>query len=239
MSQKLSCIIPFFNEGPRLLDLLSTISKIPSIDQVICIDDGSSCSSLSEAIKKTFPTVKLHVSTINSGKCAAVEQGLSSCSGEIILLLDADISGIKENEIINAIDFFKSKPLDMIILRRIKASFLIKIIRADVLLSGERLMKKSDLELVFKEHISGYQLEMAINKYMKMNQKKVIWMPNTAKNHYKYLKQSFFKGIWQDLKMYINILSYIGLTNFFIHLFSFCKLSHKTPFQDNGIRIID
>ncbi len=231
MKNRLTCIIPFYNEGVRLLDLLHLITKINLIDQLICIDDGSDSGMLAEEIQKKFPKVKLYILDNNSGKSAAVKYGLSISTGEFILLLDADITGIKEMELVNAIEVFKKKSLDMIILKRLNASFLVRFIRADVLLSGERLVKKSDLELVFEENVIGYQLEMAINKHMKMNNKKVIWMSNTAKNHYKYLKNSFFKGLWKDIKMYLNILSYIGLNNFLNHVFTFCKSNEKNYFS--------
>ena len=231
MKNRLTCIIPFYNEGVRLLDLLHLITKINLIDQLICIDDGSDSGTLAMQIQQKFPVVQLNILENNLGKSAAVKQGVSISTGEYILLLDADITGIKEMELINAIKLFKKNSLDMIILKRLNASFLVRFIRADVLLSGERLVKKSDLEVVFKENISGYQLEMAINKHMKMYDKKVIWMSNTAKNKYKYLKNSFLRGLWQDLKMYLDILSYIGFNNFLSHVFTFCKLNDKKYFS--------
>jgi hypothetical protein len=113
----------------------------------------------------------------------------------------------------------------MVVLRRIKISFLPKIIRADTLLSGERILRKTDLINIIQSGVKGYELEVATNQYFIENnlEKKCFWSPSSAVNNYKYKKFKFFKGIFKDLKMYINIIKYVGFRNYVNQVLRFCK----------------
>ena len=42
MSRRLSCVIPAFNEAPRIATVLREVLGHPAIDEVIVVDDGSS-----------------------------------------------------------------------------------------------------------------------------------------------------------------------------------------------------
>jgi glycosyltransferase involved in cell wall biosynthesis len=222
--KKVSCLIPFYNEGKQLLEVLSVVRQIPEIAQIVCVDDGSRSKRLSRTIQVRFPEVEVVTLPCNNGKSAAVECGLPFCTGEIILLMDADLVGVNRRELQNAIRMMQEDtPLGMIILRRMKAAWFVKIIRGDILLSGERLLRKSDLEEILASVVNGYQLEAAINNYMKSQRKKVIWMPHSARNTYKVAKSGFVKGMIREARMYASIFSYIGWNTFISHLFTFCN----------------
>ena len=70
----------------------------------------------------------------------------------------------------------------MLILRRINANFYVRLNRSDTPFTGERILRKSDLEKVLGEEVRGWQLEAAINNYMLEHNKKVYWMPQSATN---------------------------------------------------------
>ena len=89
-----SIIIPSFNEGPRLLTLLTQLnSLVLSLDgnkyfsiEIIIVDDGST-DTTSELLRDfSFK----HVYQSNSGKGSAVKLGRTLAKGDYVIILDAD-----------------------------------------------------------------------------------------------------------------------------------------------------
>jgi glycosyltransferase involved in cell wall biosynthesis len=229
VNQKVTCIIPFYNEDKyNVYKTIKKVLNIPQIDYVIIVDDGSTNHLAFNFLKKSFSNhskVILKRNVINFGKSDAVHSGLQLVTTEIVFLLDADLKNIEEDEISNAIDKFKLLDLDMLILRRINSGFFPKLIRVDTLLSGERILYKNDLVEILKTNVKGYELEVTINQYMiiKGFDKNCFWTSSSAVNNYKYKKFKFIKGIIKDLKMYYEIIKYIGLGNFIKQISNFCK----------------
>lgn len=222
-SAHVSCIIPFYNEGPRLLTVLNILSNIQSLREIICVDDGSS-DQIGDIIKKNHPAVTLITLSENQGKTAAIRHGLKQAKYDTVLLIDADLSGINQKEIENSLKAMYQFPeLDMIILRRVNAPWFVKMNRSDILLSGERIIRKAELINILLDPIEGYQLEVAINKYMQKNDKKVHWMPSSATNIPKMKKIGFWEGLLKEIYMFTNIVLYLGFFTSIKQMLSFCN----------------
>lgn len=220
-----SCIIPFYNEYPRILKVLDQVIQIKSVDEIICVDDGS-IDNASAFIRKLYPKIKIITLPKNSGKTETISKGLKKSKGYYILLLDADLRNFNHKYVEDAVSKMKSnQSVDLIILRRVNAPFIIKLNRGDTLLSGERTLKRADLIklLNMPNRPKGYQLEFAMNQYMMANKKEVYWMPSSALNTYPLYKRGFVKGIYKTIKMQLNILTYIGLINFLKQELFFCR----------------
>lgn len=208
--QKVACIIPFWNEGGRLCTVLDEIIKVKEFSEIICIDDASN-ENQSEVIKNKYPNIRLIRLDKNVGKSGAILEGLKYTHSNFVLLLDADLRNLNHIEISNAVNVIQANPyIDMLILRRIKAPFLVKILRGDVLSTGERIVKKQYLQEVLEKSSIGWQLESKINLYMYKNKKRVYWIPHSGINtHWKW-------GLNTDLayhkKKMLDIYS-IGIVN--------------------------
>ena len=114
-----------------------------------------------------------------------------------VLLLDADLRGLVAGEIGLAVSTALAYPeIDMIILRRVKAAIHARVSRGDVLFSGERILKTADLHEVLASNPDQYQIEMAINRSMLQQQKRVYWMPSSARNTLK-LRKAVQCAAWQ------------------------------------------
>jgi len=184
---KVSCIIPFWNEDQRLFAVLDEVVKVQNLSETICVDDASD-NDQSEKIKKSYPNIILIRLNKNVGKSHAILEGLKHAKGDFILLLDADLRNLNYIEINNAIKAIEETPIiDMLILRRVKAPLFVKITRGDVLSTGERIVKRQDLQKLLGGYIKGWELESKINLYMYNHKKKVFWVPHSGINtHWKW-----------------------------------------------------
>ncbi len=89
---KLSIIIPVYNERDTILQLVSLVNKVDlgSIEKEIIIIDDFSTDGTKELLSKV-KNCKVYYHHENQGKGAAVITGIKNCSGDIIVIQDADL----------------------------------------------------------------------------------------------------------------------------------------------------
>ncbi|MHA6249786.1 glycosyltransferase family 2 protein [Pontibacter sp. CAU 1760] len=225
----ITCLIPCFNERERIGTVLEAVTRIPAIGQVLCVDDGST-DGTAAYIRQNWPLVQVVQLPCNQGKTAAINHALAYVRHDLVLMMDADLQELRDEEVTAAIEAFMQpdSPVDMIILRRINSPWFVRWYRSDVLLSGERLLRKADLQQVMQQPVKRYQLEVGINRYMLRHKKVVRWMPWSATNTYKVDKLGVLNGSKKEFKMYVEIVSYVGFSHMMLQLASFTRqLQHK------------
>lgn len=92
--QKLSLLVPIFNEAHNLAQVIRILDEVPWPLKVECVfvDDGSTDGSES-VIRKARPKnleVRFFRFEKNQGKGAAIQKGIEEANGEIIAVQDAD-----------------------------------------------------------------------------------------------------------------------------------------------------
>ena len=85
-----SVLIPAYNESARIAATISSIKTITSDIEIIVVDDGSSDGTGEAADAAGADTVFRQP---NSGKGAALTTALRLASGDLIMLIDADLGG--------------------------------------------------------------------------------------------------------------------------------------------------
>lgn len=220
------CIISYYNEGLKVLDVVNEILKVKNISNVICVDDGSSNNKITRELQKKYPQVISIRLERNQGKAAAIKAGIKFASSDFVLLIDSDLTNIQINELENAIKkILTNSAIVMIILRRVEDKSAVGWTRDDIIFSGQRILRKSDLKKLFENKVEGYQLEIAINNYIIKNGKTAYWMPFSIHNQPKYYKLGFVVGIKRGFRMFQEIIRYAGIRNFLWQTLFFCRQS--------------
>lgn len=89
MSQ-VSVVIPAHNEEQSIAHTVKAVYRIPGVREVIVVDDASTDRTAAVAGAAGATVIRLRR---NAGKGHALSRGAAAASGDIVLLLDADLEG--------------------------------------------------------------------------------------------------------------------------------------------------
>jgi len=90
----LSVIIPVYNERDTIERILDRVAAVPLKKEFIVVDDGSKDGTRDVLVrlqKKYGKKMVLVLHERNQGKGKAVQTGMAKCSGDIIVIQDADL----------------------------------------------------------------------------------------------------------------------------------------------------
>ena len=140
----LSCVIPAYNEAPRIEAVLGAVLGHPMIDEVVVVDDGSGddTAARATAIARHAPHLRVIVQPRNGGKSAAVAAGIAQARGHDLLLLDADLIGLAEADLSALIAPVRTGRAEAAISLRRNAPLAWRALGLDYI-SGERVMARA------------------------------------------------------------------------------------------------
>jgi glycosyltransferase involved in cell wall biosynthesis len=148
---KISVLIPTYNEERYILQTLKKVNdqKNKFDLEIIISDDGSTDGTISLLNNNQNLYDKLINNKNNQGKGSALRTGFDNCSGEIIIIQDADLEYNPE-EFVDLIDpFFKAD--------------------ADVVYGSRFLGNKTKRILYFKNRVANYALTLLVNILTNLN----------------------------------------------------------------------
>ena len=93
----ISCIVCAYNEADRIRNILDVIVGHPTLGEVIVVNDGSTDDT--EALIRSYPTIRVLTHTPNRGKTYALSRGIAAARYDHLMLLDADLAGITAADI--------------------------------------------------------------------------------------------------------------------------------------------
>ncbi len=109
-----SAVVPSYNESTRFLRVIEELLKIPSLDELILVDDGSSDETKEAAMPfSSDPRFKYVKHSKNKGKGAALQTGVKLAKNEVILFLDADLANITATKILKIVTPVLKGEVDM------------------------------------------------------------------------------------------------------------------------------
>ena len=86
-TRQTSIVIPAFNEGPTIGELVTSLRAAASWQEVLVVDDGSDDDTSARA-REAGATVVRH--PYNKGNGASIKTGIRSATGEFVLVMDGD-----------------------------------------------------------------------------------------------------------------------------------------------------
>lgn len=201
----ITAVIPAYNEEKTIEKILIEVKKVELIDRIIVVSDGSRDNTADIARRQGVEVIEL---TKNIGKGGALKEGIDRCKSDIILLLDADLVGIKTTHIDCLLRPVIYREVDMTLglfdKGRLSTDFAQWV---TPYLSGQRAVRRYILDGILDMNITRYGIETAMTKYVKKNNiavKKVSLLNLTHMT--KEEKFGLVEGLKERVKMYWDVL---------------------------------
>ena len=199
--EKVAAIVPAFNEGERIGNVLRVLTKSKIVDEVIVVDDGSSDNTENEARKFNVTFLK---NSRNKGKAYSMERGVKKSKADIIFFCDADLKGLKESTINSIIKPVINNEVEMFI--GLRFNKMQRAVKAFALLSGERALTRKLWDELPKFYKNKFRIETGLNLYAKYYGKGYSY--KLFKDYFQTLKEEkygFFKGTTRRWNMNFDV----------------------------------
>ena len=207
----LTCLIPAYNERARIAAVLQAVLGHPLIDEVLVIDDGS--TDATAEVVRTYPAARLIALSPNVGKTAALARGLAEATGDLILLVDADLVGLSPRHLTALITPVLSGAADISISLRDNAPFLWRWLGLDYI-SGERVLHKSIVtpHLAHLHALPKFGFEVFLNSLLITQTARiaVVGWPGVM-SPLKSRKYGLWAGVKADARMLRDLSRAVGM----------------------------
>ncbi|PJA10730.1 hypothetical protein COX67_03445, partial [Candidatus Falkowbacteria bacterium CG_4_10_14_0_2_um_filter_36_22] len=158
-SKRVAAIIPAYNEGNNIADVLSVLSRTKILNEIIVVDDGST-DKTPEAVKN-FGQVKLLRNNKNKGKAYSMQRGMDATKADIIFFCDADLKGLTPSMVEQIIQPVINQKYDMYI--GLRNNVMQKAVNLFALNSGERALTRALWEKLPENFKYRYRIEAGLN----------------------------------------------------------------------------
>lgn len=220
----ISCIIPAYNEAPRIAAVARIAATHPALAEVIVVDDGSTDDTV--AAVTAIPGLRVLCQPRNSGKTAALARGLTEATSDHVILLDADLTGLTHAHISALIAPVAQGRAYAAISLRGNAPALWRHIGLDYI-SGERVLPRALLmpHLTQLIQLPAFGFEVFVNALLitdRLPLAVVHWPEVTSP--FKHHKYGLWRGLYADINMIADVIRAQGPGRLLHQILSMRKL---------------
>lgn len=177
-----SAIIPAFDEAATIGRKVAEVVGHPSVREVIVVDDGSCDGTAQQAAEAGARVIALED---NGGKAMALHAGVMAASEDVLLFLDADVTGYTHERLSRIIEPVLDGRVEMFV--GIRARMTVSLNRAlhfFPIIGGERALTRQLWLTVPKQYKRGFQIEIALNYFAKQTAKGMGFALIPGTNHH-------------------------------------------------------
>jgi glycosyltransferase involved in cell wall biosynthesis len=201
-----SVVIPAFDEAATVGASVTAALKHPDVDEVIVVDDGSTDDTADVAELAGARVVRLEH---NGGKAEALAAGVRTARQNVILFLDADVTGHTNATLSSIMQPVIDRKYEMYVGVHARSTvWLNKLLHIFPIIGGERALTRRLWEAVPTLHKVGFQIEIAMNYTSKLFKRGMGFelIRGTA-HHTKEQKYGLVVGLWRRLGMVGDVVS--------------------------------
>ena len=163
--EEVVAIVPAYNEGERIGDVLKVLSNSNILSEIIVIDDCSK-DNTAEVVKK-FKKVKYFKNSKNMGKSYSMQRGVDESVSPVIFFCDADLRGLTPEMVENIVIPIVEKKSDMFI--ALRKNSMQRAVKLFSLNSGERALRRETWERLPEHYKHRYRIEFGLNTFTKFH----------------------------------------------------------------------
>lgn len=223
---KVSLIIPAYNEEKRIADVINPIKDMDLIGEIIVIDDCSKDDTSGVVNNIDSEKIKLIKHTKNKGKTQSMKDGIEASKNDIVLFLDADLSGVNQEDVENLIKPVLDNKVDLTMSIRDNSLKIYKSLKCDFV-SGERCLNKEIMSHLWHKISIGFGIEVIMNDYLLKNNMTFVSIPTKFGNTMKSVKRGRIMGFFDEVSMIFQIAKAMPLHKVIHQMFKMSKLSKK------------
>lgn len=210
---KVSAVVPVYNEEKTIGNVLNVLLASNKIDHAIVVDDGSNDNT--QNILEKFKSKKLKIIKLrrNTGKGNAVRVATKNMKSDVILFIDGDLIGLKEEHLKKLLNPVINNNVSMVIGLMDKGNFIANMIMPYFPLTGGQraILAKVFMEIRKTPLIEGWGLESVMNNYcrkknLKFSTVKLDGVDHTGVQAKKYGLMAFLRQIYDVALIRIKLL---------------------------------
>lgn len=200
-----SVVIPAFNEEATVGASVMAVRGHPLVDEVIVVDDGSSDGSADAAAQAGARVIRL---AANVGKASALDAGVRAARNDILLFLDADVTGHTHDTVTRIIQPVLDGRVEMFVgVHARRTLWLNRLLHVFPIIGGDRALTRRLWEAVPAGHKRGFEIEIAMNHTAKrfpgrMGHALIPGLTHQPKER----KYGLLVGLWRRLVMLRDIV---------------------------------
>lgn len=201
---KIAAIVPAYNEQASIRRVIHALQRVEAIDEIIVVNDAST-DRTAEVVAEEYGVILVNLKE-NVGKGGALKAGLEATKADVLVLLDADLIGLKVEHVEALLGPVANGHADatMGVFKEGRGmTDLAQFIAPK--LSGQRAIKREFLEGADIAD-TRYGIEVALNRHLEDTNAITEEVElHQLTHHTKEEKLGFIKGLQARAQMYYEV----------------------------------